>query len=53
MSEAARNLLLVMPTDLTVLIDVLLYLERNFSILPTEVVHVSGNNRLRSTCSGP
>ncbi|UWU89449.1 hypothetical protein [Bradyrhizobium sp. CB1015] len=43
--EAANNLLLVMPTELTALIDHLLYLERNFSILPAEVVHASGNGQ--------
>ncbi|TFV75311.1 hypothetical protein E4K64_16545 [Bradyrhizobium frederickii] len=42
MREAARNLLLVMPTELTALIDLLLYLERNFSILPMEITHASG-----------
>ncbi|MGX4804863.1 hypothetical protein [Bradyrhizobium guangdongense] len=45
MREAAMNLLLVMPTEPTALIDLLLYLERNFSILPVEVVHASGNGQ--------
>ncbi|MCA1512176.1 hypothetical protein [Bradyrhizobium sp. NBAIM01] len=45
MREAANNLLLVMPTELTALIDLLLYLERNFSILPTEIIHASGNGQ--------
>jgi len=37
MQEAARNLLICMPTDPKGLIDVLMYLEKNFSVLPQEV----------------
>lgn len=35
--EAARRLLVVMPTDLRGLCDLLMYLEHNFSTLPTEI----------------
>jgi hypothetical protein len=37
MTEAARRLLVVMPTDLKALVDLLLYLEKNFSVLPPEI----------------
>ncbi|MCG2639671.1 MULTISPECIES: hypothetical protein [Bradyrhizobium] len=37
MTEAARQLLIVMPTDLKALVDLLLYLEKNFSLLPPEI----------------
>ena len=36
MTEAARNLLVVMPTSLIALVDLLLYLEKNFSVLPPD-----------------
>jgi hypothetical protein len=42
MQEAGRNLLVVMPTDLKALVDLLLYLEKNFSVLPQEVTHGAG-----------
>jgi hypothetical protein len=37
MQEAARHLLICMPTDPKGLVDLLLYLENNFSILPLEI----------------
>jgi hypothetical protein len=37
MTDAARALLIVMPTDLKALVDLLLYLEKNFSLLPPEI----------------
>ncbi|MGY2906566.1 hypothetical protein [Bradyrhizobium sp. URHC0002] len=38
MVEAARSLIIVMPTDLKALCDLTMYLEKNFTILPTDVV---------------
>jgi hypothetical protein len=37
MMEAARNLLICTPTDPKALVDLLLYLEQNFSTLPSEI----------------
>jgi hypothetical protein len=40
MPEAARNVLVVMPTDLKALVDPLLYCyiwEKNFRVLPPEI----------------
>jgi hypothetical protein len=37
MQEAARHLLICMPTDPKGLVDLLLYLEQNFSVLPSEL----------------
>jgi hypothetical protein len=39
LQEAARNLLICMPTDPKGLVDLLLYLEQNFSVLPAEIHH--------------
>jgi hypothetical protein len=39
MQEAARHLLISMPTDSKALVDLLMYLEKNFSILPLELTH--------------
>ena len=39
MIEAARHLLICMPTDPRGLVDLLMYLEKNFSALPQEVTH--------------
>jgi len=45
MTEAARRLLLVMPTDLKALVDLLLYLEKNFSLLPPEIACGASNGQ--------
>jgi len=37
MGEAARNLLICMPANLKGLVDLLMYLGKNFSVLPQEV----------------
>jgi hypothetical protein len=37
MTEATRNQLVVMPTDIKALVDVLFCLEKNFSVLPPEI----------------
>jgi hypothetical protein len=37
MQESARSLVIAMPTDPKGLVDLLMYLERHFSILPQEV----------------
>jgi hypothetical protein len=37
MQDSARNLLVVMPTDLKGLVDLTMYLEKHFSILPEEI----------------
>lgn len=42
MQEAARHLLINMPTDPKGLVDLLLYLEKNFSFLPLELPHGQG-----------
>jgi hypothetical protein len=42
MQEAARHLLVCMPTDLKGLVDLLLYMEKNFSVLPQEITHAAG-----------
>jgi hypothetical protein len=39
MQEAARSLLICMPTDPKALVDLLLYMEKNFSVLPQEISH--------------
>ncbi|OPH82979.1 hypothetical protein [Nitrobacter vulgaris] len=46
MDYCARMLLVCMPTDVKALIELLLYLERNFTILPQEIRHagVSSNS---------
>jgi len=38
LQDSGRMLVVVMPTDRRVLVDLLLYLEKNFSILPQEIV---------------
>jgi hypothetical protein len=43
MQEAARRLIIVMPTDLKALVDLTMYLEINFSSLPDEIVRSSGS----------
>ena len=45
MTEAARSLLVVMPTDLKALADLLLYLEKNFSVLPPEIACGASNGQ--------
>jgi len=42
MQASARNLLICMPTDPKALVDLLLYLERNFSVLPQEIMRGGG-----------
>jgi hypothetical protein len=37
MQYRGRNLMIVMPTEHRALIDLLLYLEQNFSLLPREI----------------
>jgi hypothetical protein len=37
MQQAARHLVICMPTDPKALVDLLMYLEKNFSILPEEI----------------
>jgi hypothetical protein len=37
MEQAARDLLTCLPTDLRALVDLLMYLEQNFSVLPEEI----------------
>src|SRR4051812_35339466 len=44
-TEAARNLLVVMPTDLKALVDLLLYLEKNFSVLPPDIACGASNSQ--------
>jgi hypothetical protein len=39
MQQAARHLLIRMPTDPKGLVDLSMYLEKNFSVLPQEVIH--------------
>ena len=46
MKEAARNLIVCMPTDPKGLVDLLLYLEQNFSVLPEEIT--SGSHKAES-----
>jgi hypothetical protein len=41
MKDAARDLLICMPTDPKGLVDLLLYLEQNFSTLPQEITSCS------------
>ncbi len=38
MQFRGRNLVIVLPTDRRALVDLLLYLEKNFSVLPQEIV---------------
>jgi hypothetical protein len=45
MQDAARHLLINMPTDPKGLVDLLLYLEQNFSILPDEIISGAGGNK--------
>jgi hypothetical protein len=45
MTEAARALLIVMPTDLKALVDLLLYLEKNFSTLPPDIANGVSNSQ--------
>jgi hypothetical protein len=45
MTEAARRLLIVMPTDPKALVDLLLYLEKNFTVLPPEITHGTGTTQ--------
>ena len=42
MQASARNLLICMPTDLKGLVDLLMYMEKNFSLLPQEISHGGG-----------
>jgi len=46
MKDAARHLLICMPTDPKGLVDLLLYLEQNFSVLPDEIT--SGSHKSES-----
>jgi hypothetical protein len=39
MQNAARHLLICMPTDPKGFVDLLMYLEKNFSVLPQEITH--------------
>jgi hypothetical protein len=45
MQEAARHLLICMPTDPKGLVDLLMYLEKNFSVLPQEISQGAGANQ--------
>ena len=45
MQEAARHLLICMPTDPKALVDLLLYLEKNFTTLPAEMIHASNSGQ--------
>jgi hypothetical protein len=45
MQEAARHLLICMPTDPKGLVDLLMYLEKNFSTLPPEIIHAGINGQ--------
>jgi hypothetical protein len=45
MQEAARHLIICMPTDPKGLVDVLMYLEKNFSVLPLEISGGAGANQ--------
>lgn len=45
MQDAARNLLICMPTDPKGLVDLLMYLESNYSTLPLEVSQGAGGAR--------
>lgn len=46
MKDVARHLLICMPTDPKGLVDLLLYLEQNFSVLPDEIT--SGSHKSES-----
>jgi hypothetical protein len=46
MTEAARRLLIVMPTEPTAPVDLLFYLEKNFSVLPPEIACASNGQSL-------
>jgi hypothetical protein len=46
MKDAARHLLICMPTDPKGLVDLLLHLEQNFSVLPNEIT--SGSHKSES-----
>jgi hypothetical protein len=45
MQEAARHLLICLPTDPKGLVDLLLYLEKNFSTLPPELIHAGSDGQ--------
>jgi hypothetical protein len=45
MTEAARRLLVVMPTEPKALVDLLFYLEKNFSVLPPEIACGASNGQ--------
>jgi hypothetical protein len=45
MQEAARHLLVCLPTDPKGLVDLLLYLEKNFSTLPPELIHAGSDGQ--------
>lgn len=44
-TEAARAPLVVMPTDVRALVDLLLYLEKNFSLLPPDIASGASNGQ--------
>ena len=46
MQASARNVLICMPTDPKALVDLLLYLEKNFSVLPQEFLRNGGDESL-------
>jgi hypothetical protein len=48
MKDAARHLLICMPTDPKGLVDLLQYLEHNFSVLPEEMRSCRGSNSSES-----
>jgi hypothetical protein len=43
MVDAARRLVIIMPTDLKALVHVMMYLERSFSTLPPEIIRTGDN----------
>ena len=45
MQEAARGLLICMPTDPKGPVDLLMYMEKNFSVMPQEVIHGGGQGQ--------
>jgi hypothetical protein len=57
MQQAARHLLIRMPTDPKGLVDLSMYLEKNFSVLPQEVIHGGSGQSLAGdllrTCGCP
>jgi hypothetical protein len=46
MHESARHLLICMSTDLRALVDLLMYPEKNFSVLPLELWQNGGSSSL-------